>query len=467
MPQLDPLEIIAKVQGEQEIEKLEAGIERASEAIGRLTKKFEEGAISEAEFTKSAKIHAEAIAAATARIDELKAKFPEFGNSAGKAANDLTRLSYSINRLEHGTRGILHAIPQLLELIGLGGLAGVAALAAESVHLFEENWDAFMIAMGNERNLDSVKSWQERLGSLVESVEKLGVAMPKSVKEFVAGLAVMHQKLLEYQREGRQEEHYEQAGVGVEFESSPEQERIGKIFRTAVKKFGAGGRTGGQRLTDQLVEEQKKRVKAKTGEEVTPNQEVEIRRWAAIEIGKGLSGRVPIREMTETYGVDFSRMFRKTLEEEGFQKDEDKLRKIAQKQEEMKIKDKQREDKEYMDDFERRKKDLHEKQKAEHYFAKLLKKEAKDEFEREKREKTESLQDQIRKLHRYSSDLRDSARLEGRSETMDARQYATKVLQGGFESIPKQQLEAQIQIRKAIERLEDKLLGVSRMRFKY
>jgi len=462
MPQLDPLELIARVQGEREIASLEEKVGKLTATLVVLDQRLQAGSISQQRFAQGSVAVASQVSDLRARIDNLKDALPKVADETEKADTSLKKMAFSLNRLEHGTRGAIHGLEQILETLGAGpGLAGGIALVAEGAHLVYQHWDDLVELVTDERPEHALLSWKETIAGIAREVQE-------SLDQFNAVYSVLadidrrtgvgtvlpwlsskleRQAGEDYERERNEKEkqRLEHMGESALHEPSPEEKRNKKIFDIALSEYT------GEQLVQDFIAQENHRVLHERDRPLNPAEIEQTRKKALVQIGYGKEGKYAPEDVGDIFSAAFETQMKGVQIEED-EKDEAKRK----KKEDLEQRKKDREEKRALDEEAEANKKLYE------YRLRLRK----EEFEGVKQKESHGLQDKIKDLRRESEDIGYAVHHMGKSHTMSARAYATKITEGGFDNIANQQLAVQHKIHLAIRKLEDKLTDVNRMKFR-
>lgn len=438
MPQLDPLEIIAKVQGEAEIARLEKEISKAAETIESLSAKMRAAGSQGGVFRDQMNSVAASMAHNMERVRELKSNLPNLGSEFQNIGRGALQASYFIDDLQYGLKAVVNNIPQLVLAIGGGaGLAGVLGIAAVAVNVLANHWDDLMAKIGASKD-----KW---------------IDVKDQVQELSRTLDELREKRL--------------VGAGSSAASGIKAGREGhaKIFEAAMKAYGPEQleREMAQRAYDEYIKGAKS-IEGAAGVAVEPGHENEAHneavkilneralKQAQAQIGAGARGEVGTSFIaTSMFGKAFGKAF-KDASEDAFQAWKDKEDELNAKMEDdatERIKKEKREREQLVDKLNKQGEENEEATRRQ-------------EFEQKKLDDQHRLRAQIKAMHQLHEENQEAMRHVGRSEILSAEEYSRRVTQAGFDSIPNQQLKVQKDIKIAIDKLHDKLGKVNEMRFK-
>lgn len=425
MPQLDPLEIVAKVTGAEDIDKFTKNIDFATESLN----KFQSRVVQTSHATSQG--------------------FKDIERSSGHMGRGLLQAAYTIDDLQYGFRAILNNIPQLvMGLGGSAGLAGAIGILAIALSKIEIDWSKFTSGLVDTRGLEGVKTWTEHLADLTEQLintsqvvnqpgvldlfEKAGDWL-----KFMAGGVGMQAQMA---RIDRRTQRAVEAGEGAENLKTSRQKEQSELFRNTLAEYTQS------RLVKEVVDEEVKRLEAQ-GRKLAGSQVEEIRRKVVERIGYGLEGRYTSDQARMEFGPAFQQAMndqKNRLMERAMKEDEETHKKAVAQSE-----------KAEQERFRREKAEDDAEAKG-----------AEEAFNEEKMAERHRLQARIKAMHDLYEENAESIRHMGRSEIMSGEEYSRQVTQAGFDSIPNQQLKVQKDIKLAIEKLHDKLAKVNEMRFR-
>lgn len=440
MPVLDPLQIVAKVTGEQEIARLTKEIEKETAAIENLNNQFKAGAIGQAQFELRAKLSATQIQSFTADIKNVEAGMIQMGAGSSKAAMGLLHLGYIVDDIQYGFKAVVNNIPQLVMGFGGGmGLAGAIGIVGVAVSQLINHWDEISGKLGN------TAIWMTAKGALIEFDEavKEGNATLSNLETLLEILPGVYGPLMGIWRElasmpesagakieaaqaARKEAAQKASGQGAIL--GQVEEDTAETFHKAVRAYG-----GSDKLIKDTVEAIMK---------ATPGTDRDMAKVRAQEmLGKGLKG--------EAKNLDFfAGGFRKEFEDEVNRKEEKRTTDIetaraalTDKQEKAKLKQ--------IEDW----------AKDEHRVAK-------EEFDKKKKFQIEGIEGAQENLGLKQKIMRRDLKDTRESQVFTGTHaFASSMMTGGLESVAKSQLKELEKLNVKQDELARHLKAVRGMQF--
>ncbi len=170
MAELQPLDIIVRVQQKEQLDQLTLQAAKATGEIVKLNKQLQDGVLNQAQFNAQAKGFAVTVSSLVPQIKQLEGAIGQQGLGRG-----LGQLAYAIDDVQYGFNAIVNNIPQIVLGLGYGmGVAGAAGIAAVAINQLSKHWNDFF---GSPEMADAA----EKLEKAAEGFKKLADAQSKWV----------------------------------------------------------------------------------------------------------------------------------------------------------------------------------------------------------------------------------------------------------------------------------------------
>lgn len=161
--------IILRVEGEAQVAKLTAEIQKEERAMLDLTARLKQLGATQDQVLKAQAVYAQSIANLNQQLAAANKQVSDAGGKFQNLSNGLVQLGYAVDDAQYGMKGLANNIQPLLMSLGLGGgLAGIIGIVVTATVVLTDKWDKLMGLMG----MGKVRTQAEEMEELAKATER-------------------------------------------------------------------------------------------------------------------------------------------------------------------------------------------------------------------------------------------------------------------------------------------------------